>query len=114
MLASHAHFDHVGGHFSMQQLTGATVMALGDDAAAISSGVDNSALGASGWKPATVGRVLPAIFVAQHPNIFAMEDKVKRIKAGGPNPFIDRLGYEGMVAAAEPAYLTQLKREQGK
>jgi metallo-beta-lactamase class B len=193
ILASHAHFDHVGGHASMQQLTGATVMALGDDATAISSGVDNSALGAAGWKPAKVGRVLrdgdtvtlggvtltahltpghtkgcttwsttvlhegkslfvvmvggtsinegvqllnnkrhpaivqdyartfrvlkefkPDIFVAQHPNIFAMEEKVKRLKAGGPNPFIDPQGYQAMVAAAEQAYLAQLKREQGK
>jgi metallo-beta-lactamase class B len=58
LLSSHAHFDHVGGHAAMQQLTGATVMAVGEDAASLSSGVDTSALGGPGWKPVKVGRVL--------------------------------------------------------
>lgn len=193
ILASHAHFDHVGGHGLMQQLTGATVMAVGEDAKSIGSGTDISALGGPGWKAAKIGRVLrdgetvtlggvtltahltpghtkgcttwttslqqdgkslflvmvggtsinggvkllnntrhpaivedyartfrvlkefkPDIFVAQHPGIFRMEDKVKRMKAGDQNPFIDREGYAAMVAAAEQAYLAQLKREQGK
>jgi metallo-beta-lactamase class B len=193
ILASHAHFDHVGGHGLMQQLTGATVMAVGEDAKSIGSGTDISALGARGWKPAKIGRVLkdgetvtlggltltahltsghtkgcttwtttlqqdgknlfvvmvggtsvnegvkllnntrhptivedyartfrvlkefkPDIFVAQHPTIFRMEDKVKRMKAGEANPFIDRDGYAAMVASSEQAYLAQLKREQGK
>jgi metallo-beta-lactamase class B len=193
ILASHAHFDHVGGHALMQQLTGATVMAVGEDAASISSGADRSALGGPGWKPANVGRVLkdgdtvtlggvtltahltpghtkgcttwstrvqqdgkslflvmvggtsinggvkllgnirhpaivedyartfrvleelkPDLFVAQHPGMFRMEDKVRRMKAGEANPFIDPQGYEALVAAGEQAYLAQLKREQGK
>ena len=58
LLSSHAHFDHVGGHADMQRLTGATVMALGDDAAALTAGADNSALAGPGWKPVRVGRVL--------------------------------------------------------
>ena len=193
ILASHAHFDHVGGHAQMQQLTGATVMALGEDAKSISSGTDISALGGPGWKPAKVGRVLkdgdtvtlggvtltahltpghtkgcttwttrvqqdgkslflvmvggtsinggvkllnntrhpsivedyartfrvleelkPDMFVAQHPGMFRMEDKVRRMKAGEANPFIDPQGFEAFVAAGEQAYLAQLKREQGK
>jgi metallo-beta-lactamase class B len=193
ILASHAHFDHVGGHASMQQLTGATVMAVGEDAAAISSGVDNSALGAAGWKPAKVGRILrdgdtvtlgdvtltahltpghtkgcttwsttvqhegkrlflvmiggtsinegvqllnnkrhpsivddyartfrvlkelkPDIFVAQHPAMFRMEEKVRRMKTGGTNPFIDPQGYQALVTQGERAYLAQLKGEQAK
>jgi metallo-beta-lactamase class B len=193
ILASHAHFDHVGGHALMQQLTGATVMAVGEDAKSIGSGVDTSALGASGWKPAKVGRVLkdgetvalggvtltahltpghtkgcttwstrvphagkslflvmvggtsvnggvkllnntrhptiaedyartfrvlkeltPDIFVAQHPNMFKMEEKVARLKAGDANAFIDPQGYQAFVSSNEQAYLTQLKKEQGK
>ena len=58
LLSSHAHFDHVGGHADMQGLTGATVMAVGEDAASLAKGVDTSALGATGWKPVKVGRVL--------------------------------------------------------
>jgi metallo-beta-lactamase class B len=58
MLSSHAHYDHVGGHARMQKLTGATVMAVGEDAASLASGKDTSALQAQGWTPVKVGRVL--------------------------------------------------------
>ena len=58
LLSSHAHFDHVGGHADMQRLTGATVMAVGEDAASLAKGIDTSAAGAAGWKPVKVGRVL--------------------------------------------------------
>ena len=58
ILSSHAHWDHVEGHAAMKELTGARIMAVGEDATAISSGVDNSALGAQGWTPAEVDRVL--------------------------------------------------------
>src|SRR5215813_5525318 len=40
LLSGHAHFDHVQGHAAMQKASGATVMALGEDAAALSSGMD--------------------------------------------------------------------------
>ena len=58
MLSSHAHFDHIEGHAMMQKLTGAQVMAMVGDAEALSTGKDNSALGAIGWEPVKVGRVL--------------------------------------------------------
>jgi metallo-beta-lactamase class B len=58
LLSSHAHFDHVAGHAEMQRLTGARVMALGDDAQALASGKDLSALGGPGWTPVKVDRVL--------------------------------------------------------
>ena len=58
ILSSHAHWDHVEGHAAMKELTGAQVMALGEDAAAIASGIDSSAAGAQGWKPTQVDRVL--------------------------------------------------------
>jgi metallo-beta-lactamase class B len=58
ILSSHAHWDHVEGHAAMKEATDAKVMALGEDAAAITSGVDNSAIGAAGWTPTQVDRVL--------------------------------------------------------
>ena len=58
MLSGHAHFDHVQGHAAMQRATGAKVMALGDDALALESGTDRSPLGAEGWDPVHVDRVL--------------------------------------------------------
>jgi metallo-beta-lactamase class B len=58
MLSSHAHFDHIEGHAMMQKLTGAQVMAMVGDAEALSTGKDNSALGAIGWEPVRVDRVL--------------------------------------------------------
>lgn len=58
MLSSHAHFDHIEGHAAMQRATGAQVMAMTGDAEALQSGHDNSALGALGWEPVPVARVL--------------------------------------------------------
>jgi len=58
MLSSHAHFDHIDGHAAMRKLTGAQVMAMIGDAEALASGKDNSALGAIGWEPVKVARVL--------------------------------------------------------
>jgi metallo-beta-lactamase class B len=58
LLSGHAHFDHVQGHAAMQKATGAKVMALGDDATALSSGMDRSPLGDEGWEPVRVDRVL--------------------------------------------------------
>jgi metallo-beta-lactamase class B len=192
ILSSHAHFDHVEGHAAMKALTGAQVMAVGEDAAAIAAGVDNSALGASGWTPVNVDRVLkdgeivtlggvslqahltpghtkgcttwtttvqdggrpyrvvfiggisinggvrllgntrhPTIaddyartfrvlkelgadvFLAQHPNIYGMADKLDRMRAGAPrNPFIDPEGYRRVIAEAEGRYLKQLAQER--
>src|SRR5215472_1583048 len=58
LLSGHAHFDHVQGHAAMQKATGAKVMALGEDAAALSSGMDKSPLGDEGWEPVKVDRIL--------------------------------------------------------
>ncbi|MBI4886264.1 MAG: subclass B3 metallo-beta-lactamase [Acidobacteria bacterium] len=58
MISSHAHFDHIEGHAAMKKLTGARVMAMAGDAEALESGKDNSALGAIGWAPVKVDRVL--------------------------------------------------------
>jgi metallo-beta-lactamase class B len=58
LLAGHAHFDHVGGHADVKQLTGAQVMVMDADREALESGVDRSALDGKGWKPVKVDRVL--------------------------------------------------------
>lgn len=58
ILSSHAHWDHVEGHAAMQKLTGARIMAVGEDAAAIASGIDSSALGGPNWTSAPVDRTL--------------------------------------------------------
>ena len=58
MLSSHAHFDHIQGHAAMKKATGARVMAIGEDAAALASGTDKSPLGDEGWEPVAVDRVL--------------------------------------------------------
>jgi metallo-beta-lactamase class B len=58
LLSTHAHFDHIDGHALMQRRTGARVMAMAGDAEALQSGHDTSALGAIGWEPVPVARVL--------------------------------------------------------
>ena len=57
-LAGHAHFDHVGGLAALARLTGAQVVAMDADREALATGVDRSALGAKGWEPLAVGRVV--------------------------------------------------------
>src|SRR6266850_1760772 len=58
LLSGHAHFDHVQGHAAMKKATGAKVMAIGEDAAALAAGTDRSPLGDEGWEPVAVDRVL--------------------------------------------------------
>lgn len=58
ILSSHAHFDHIQGHAAMKKATGARVMAIGEDAAALAAGIDKSPLGDEGWEPVVVDRVL--------------------------------------------------------
>ena len=58
LLSGHAHFDHVQGHAAMKKATGAKVMAIGEDARALSAGADLSPLGDEGWDPVKVDRVL--------------------------------------------------------
>jgi len=192
ILSSHAHWDHVEGHAAIKELSGATVMAVGEDAVAISSGIDNSAAGAQGWNSTEVGRVLedgdkvtlggvtmqahwtpghtkgctawtitveedgesysvvfvggtginrgvklldnkrhPSIvedyartfrvlkdlpvdvFLAQHPSMYGMDDKLERLKAGATaNPFIDPEGYQQFLVEEEGKYLKQLEEER--
>jgi len=58
LISSHAHFDHVQGHAAMKRVTGAQVIALGGDAAALEAGQDNSAGGFRGMVAVPVDRVI--------------------------------------------------------
>jgi metallo-beta-lactamase class B len=55
----------------------------------------------------------PDIFLAQHPDIFWLEEKRRKLKDGGPgNPFIDPGGYRERIREGEEAYRDQLRRER--
>ncbi len=58
IVSSHAHWDHVEGLAALQEMSGAEVVALGEDAVAISSGIDSSAYNGIGWTPVNVDRVI--------------------------------------------------------
>jgi metallo-beta-lactamase class B len=188
LLSSHAHFDHVAGHASIQEQTGARIMASQLDADVIARGGEQLW---EGWRPSRIDRVIrhgdrirlgqteltahltpghtkgcttwtmdvaeggrkyrvvfvggytinpgvrlidnveypiiaedyartfrvlkslqPDVFLAQHPDIFGLEQKRAKRRAGGPNPFVDRAGYRTRVREGEDAYREQLRRER--
>ncbi len=58
LLASHAHHDHVGGHASMREITGAVTMATAADAEIIESGGKADFRSGDLWEPAKVDRII--------------------------------------------------------
>lgn len=53
------------------------------------------------------------VFVAQHGDVFALEEKARRAAADPRvNPFVDPEGYQRFVERSEQAYLKQLAQEQ--
>jgi metallo-beta-lactamase class B len=53
------------------------------------------------------------VFLAQHPAIYGMAEKLERLKAGSSsNPFIDPQGYQRAIAEAESRYVKQLADER--
>jgi metallo-beta-lactamase class B len=53
------------------------------------------------------------VFLAQHPAIYGMAEKVQRLKASASsNPFIDPQGYQRAVSDAESRYVKQLAEER--
>jgi metallo-beta-lactamase class B len=53
------------------------------------------------------------VFLAQHPAIYGMAEKVQRLKANpSSNPFIDPQGYQRAISEAESQYLKQLADER--
>jgi metallo-beta-lactamase class B len=58
-------------------------------------------------------RSLPCdIFLGAHGNYYNMEAKYARMKAGGPNPFIDPEGYKSYVAERAQAFRTELAKQR--
>lgn len=58
-------------------------------------------------------RSLPCdIFLGAHGVYYDMDTKLKRIKAGGANPFIDPQGYRAYVAEREQAFRQELATQQ--
>ncbi len=52
------------------------------------------------------------VFLGAHGSYFGMLGKYARLKAGGPNPFIDPDGYRAFVADAQEAFQEQLRKQQ--
>jgi metallo-beta-lactamase class B len=51
------------------------------------------------------------VFLGAHGSYFGMEAKVARMKAGGPNPFIDPVGYKSYIAEREQSFRAELKKQ---
>ncbi|MDX1500174.1 MAG: subclass B3 metallo-beta-lactamase [Woeseiaceae bacterium] len=58
LLSSHAHHDHVGGHATMREITGATLVAMAEDRDVIESGGATDFRDRGTWAPAVVDRVI--------------------------------------------------------
>ena len=53
------------------------------------------------------------VFLAQHPSMYGMDDKLERLKTGAAkNSFIDPGGYRYFVEKEEGYYLKQLEEER--
>ena len=58
LLSTHAHHDHVGGHSSMREITGATTIASAADADVIESGGATDFRDRGTWAPGKVDRII--------------------------------------------------------
>jgi metallo-beta-lactamase class B len=52
------------------------------------------------------------VFLGAHGDYYGMPAKYARLKAGGPNPFIDPAGYKAYVADREAAFRKELAKQQ--
>ena len=52
------------------------------------------------------------LFLGAHGGYFGMLAKVDKMKAGGPNPFIDPAGYHAYVSERESAFLREWERQK--
>jgi metallo-beta-lactamase class B len=50
--------------------------------------------------------------LGSHPAMYNMTEKYPKLKAGGPNPYIDPQGFQNEVAIQETTFNTELKRQQ--
>lgn len=60
-----------------------------------------------------VWKSLPCdIFLGAHPAYYHMEEKYKKLKPGGANPFVDPEGYRAYIDERQRAYETKLKQQR--
>ena len=52
------------------------------------------------------------LFLGAHGAYFGMLAKVEKMKAGGPNPFIDPAGYKAYVSEREATFLKEWERQK--
>jgi metallo-beta-lactamase class B len=52
------------------------------------------------------------VFLGAHGDYYGMDAKYPKIKAGGPNPFIDPAGYKAYVADREAAFRKELAKQK--
>ncbi len=52
------------------------------------------------------------IFLGAHGGYYGMEEKYKKLAAGGPNPFIDPAGYRAYIAERQRAFETRLQQQR--
>lgn len=58
-------------------------------------------------------KALPAdVFLGAHGDYYGMPAKYAKLKAGGPNPFIDPAGYQAYVAERQTAFEKELARQK--
>ena len=58
-------------------------------------------------------RSLPCdIFLGAHGEYYNMDEKLNKLRAGGPNPFIDPEGYRAFVNEHEQAFRAELRAQQ--
>lgn len=54
------------------------------------------------------------VFLGAHGSYYGMEEKYRRLRAGGgKNPFVDPEGYKAYVAGRDAAYRAELERQRG-
>jgi metallo-beta-lactamase class B len=54
------------------------------------------------------------IFLASHGNAYDLENKIAKLKAGGPNPFIDPDGYRAYLKQSEENFQRSLEAQREK
>ena len=52
------------------------------------------------------------VFTVSHTSFFAFPDKMKKMQAGGPNPFIDPQGCKNYIETSEKEFLDKLAKER--
>lgn len=58
-------------------------------------------------------RALPCdVFLASHGSFYGLSDKYPKLKAGGPNPFLDPEGYKEHIDAKEKAFYAEVERQK--